>query len=972
MSVYTFGVRIILNDAAAPIAQDTSIGLYNTQGNSEFRWVQNDVSGVSDWCSSMLAKDGIGAYSREIDLQYGGNVASPGRCSIRIKNTGQFANKLEALDISLISLVVEVILFTDSTESLQWRGFVDNTSFDAKSFSINATGYYTKRRANLNGVNTDFVGSLCIGYLPYAKFIKVIDTKTVHDNQELFTLYIDSIAQNNPTPKTYTFPTRPNDSGWAFVYHTEVEDSDINTSSVVGKFVYVSDGFGKGQLRKIADCYIGGTGNLRTSVYLYQNRIWEKGYISSTDTNVVSAENQPEITILSIVQKYESDRWGWTLYDDNYVGEINAYAFSGGQFFRLPRKAFFVSDGLVAKDFEFFKNDNFSQIDSTDIYPVASIGSYQESNLSKLGISGYTKKHNGVFCAASGFQFDRTTTITEPTLSYVTNTIKNDYTSYKIEADISTGAGTVSMDYYSVVKFTLPEIPDDLQFDTVHFMLRLKTSLNYDALGLSNQDYKVRLIMKSFNNSENILDTDMGDDYWDTQTDWGFIDNYPYYYFVPDSSPDLRDTNYLLDSPFFTTSTSEQKRQSITGHHNFELPGITSIEKYRSISYVCLLIKRDVDITSGFLQGYTENLQFDAAGVMFKKSQTISDNVFCYIRGRKFNSTWGSRKNTSHYISNPIDLLEHVNRLQNWSENSTAPADGWGTGYATNAKIKTSGNGSFDSTATELAAAKAFTIAGQITDYEKLYTDSIKKSVCRNFHLASWVDKNGFECVKRIIDISSVPTDLITLDEIIDRDSITIEEVSKGNVFAEPFVQYNYNVAANSYDGKIAVTNVSQAAYDSSYTPGWVGTDAEEYWLKCKQLLTRSNEVNTPPSDLTDLTWVNGSTGQAIAEEYLKNWIDFQLTFKKKVELTTHFLVAGQWEECHTFSLQLPNQTADRVLYCIVDKLVINPNAQYEVKVSAFVYGGETETIVTYENATDSTEYLESVTDNINRKEMVV
>lgn len=47
-------------------------------GNSVFRWIQNTVSGVSNWKEDVLAVGGIGVFTRSIDLKRGGQYQRPG------------------------------------------------------------------------------------------------------------------------------------------------------------------------------------------------------------------------------------------------------------------------------------------------------------------------------------------------------------------------------------------------------------------------------------------------------------------------------------------------------------------------------------------------------------------------------------------------------------------------------------------------------------------------------------------------------------------------------------------------------------------------------------------------------------------------------------------------------------------------------------------------------------------------------
>ena len=49
---------------------------------SVFRWLQNQVAGVSNWSHTMLTDGGIFPFTRFIDIKNGGNIASPGAISL--------------------------------------------------------------------------------------------------------------------------------------------------------------------------------------------------------------------------------------------------------------------------------------------------------------------------------------------------------------------------------------------------------------------------------------------------------------------------------------------------------------------------------------------------------------------------------------------------------------------------------------------------------------------------------------------------------------------------------------------------------------------------------------------------------------------------------------------------------------------------------------------------------------------------
>jgi len=123
--------------------------------NSRFRWVQQAIDGVSGWCATMLVPKGIGAWTRQIDLRRGGNIATPGTCSATVKNTSKFWDSLADASIYLNGLVFNVYEFQGSTKSRVWWGICEKPKWDAKKYTVPAKGGYNRRKANLGTIITE-------------------------------------------------------------------------------------------------------------------------------------------------------------------------------------------------------------------------------------------------------------------------------------------------------------------------------------------------------------------------------------------------------------------------------------------------------------------------------------------------------------------------------------------------------------------------------------------------------------------------------------------------------------------------------------------------------------------------------------------------------------------------------------------------------------------------------------------------
>jgi hypothetical protein len=313
--------------------------------------------------------------------------------------------------------------------------------------------------------------------------------------------------------------------------------------------------------------------------------------------------------------------------------------------------------------------------------------------------------------------------------------------------------------------------------------------------------------------------------------------------------------------------------------------------------------------------------------IIFKKSINLNDTIYVPFQGRIYNSTWNHGKTSASLIESPLDMLEHVNRLQNWSEVNAAPTGGWGTAYADNAKIKLSGTGSFDSTDTHINPLRDdFKAACGIYDYKKAYTDEIKKRLCYEFDMISWVDKDGYECVDRYLPSLTAPTETIDMTKIpmTDRKNISITLPAPTDIYCQPFVRYNKNPGDGTFQSVISITSVSADVYSASYVTGIdTPADALNLWTACHRLWLKCRMITEPPTDMTDLEFANGAGGYAIAYEKISNWIAGMAY--PRITLPAHYNDVGAWEEGHRFYIQLPHQTNNVIVECQLESITVNP-----------------------------------------------
>ena len=311
------------------------------------------------------------------------------------------------------------------------------------------------------------------------------------------------------------------------------------------------------------------------------------------------------------------------------------------------------------------------------------------------------------------------------------------------------------------------------------------------------------------------------------------------------------------------------------------------------------------------------------------------------------------RKNACSLINNPIDIAEHILRLQNWSEQNETKD--WGKEYANNPLIDVSTNeGGFDYA--DLDMIKSLRPARQPQTYNDCWSDSLLKSLCKQFFLCNFQDPaTGKERISYIAEKSLTdPTTTIQLGDILGNISYVKYPRMKG-IYCEPFVRYAQNYGDGSFDKIIQITNSNADTYDSSYVIGIDNTTkARLMWTRAHVLWNAFRQIEPPPSDLTDLTWV---TEDQDAEWVLDKWFTWMgalntdgtpegITFepKKRISFTVPYEIGKNWFISFHFKLQLPHQTNDEAIECLIYKTnKITTMGRESVNVSVVLYGSASE-----------------------------
>ena len=531
--------------------------------------------------------------------------------------------------------------------------------------------------------------------------------------------------------------------------------------------------------------------------------------------------------------------------------QIPPYGFQIGP---LPGQAN-LGNGFVF-DLKQFRDDP-SRVLSFDIFPCLNLQKYLASDLAVFSRGTAQQKLTGD-CLYSGTIFN--TPAGGCTLSNPANASNRDGASYAVcNYSLYDSVTNPAIDTWCALDFDLPLSRLLHEYDAYYIGINMSSFLDWLNATTSSRHFFLAwrrfMGVAQYANATTLAN---GDGYVDGKegsgdTTWKNINTLPDFYYQSNAPAT---NNQFFYVQFLSGSL-------MNGYQLYALDGFKTVDNLKSISKMSIL----KDVISSVGGAYTQQIRFNKLALICELSSDISQALYSIFSGRIFNDTWGSRKTATTLMTNPIDIFEHVCRSQNWAEVGDLVV--YGKQYCQNAKIKTSGAGSFDDSS--LAAIKALSPVFQITEEKKGWTDSIKSDLCKRYFLISRQDEQGFECVHYIdpqLSDSSTPDTMVTFKDMLGQVGDTTEPKTE-DVFVEPFVNYSYNPGTNQYDCQLRVLNSSDSEWIGTgtlaspqfaagsgwqpvYTPGFQGTDGEAIWNSCNALWTRFRTLITPPSDMTD------------------------------------------------------------------------------------------------------------------------
>lgn len=250
-------------------------------------------------------------------------------------------------------------------------------------------------------------------------------------------------------------------------------------------------------------------------------------------------------------------------------------------------------------------------------------------------------------------------------------------------------------------------------------------------------------------------------------------------------------------------------------------------------------------------------------------------------------------------IEDPITALKYIKKLQNWSE--LGVDYDFGKDPVPEALIKPSGDGSYLSST--LDEVKGLEIARQILNENEAYTDDLAESLCREFFLISYQDKDGYECVKYLLD-GTTPTETISYSDIQGKIG-ELEEPTAKNVFCEPVVNYAYDYALGVYTKQLRINNITKDVYSADYSTGFSGSDGQGAWNTCRELYNIVKQIEPMPQRLTDTKWIQTYD---TALWYLENLLIWMKSYR--ITLSVDYDKGRLWDVGTRITLTLPHQTS--------------------------------------------------------------
>ncbi len=488
---------------------------------------------------------------------------------------------------------------------------------------------------------------------------------------------------------------------------------------------------------------------------------------------------------------------------------------------------------------------------------------------------------------------------------------------------------TNSANYWHCIEFKLPSYPEKFTFNNIYLGLKVDTESVISA-GVAASNFKLRIKYKKwYGVASLIVSKDSKDDRFVTENAMDELDSLPDFYYDPNADTDSKNFYYQYDGS-----------HKLYGYTAFELSDIDSKAKYEQIESIMIMLRRNTGVSAG---NDTSRIWIYDSAIIFKKEADIKSEIYTPFQGRIYTDTWGSRRTATDMIDYPHDVLEHIIRLQNWSDTSTAET--WGKAYADSPLIDTSAvEGGFGHPS--LSSITGLNCARQILSESEAYTDKLKESLCRDFFICSFNKHSatyaGYEALSFLpleFDEKGYTIDAatITLSKLINVKSIEMQ--SQEDVFCEPLIRYKRNYANDEFEGLIQIKNVAASSYDASYVIGYTGESAEYIWRLAKALWNFYRHVEEPPNELIESEWIRSEEAALVKMQSWLRWmgtiytggdISTQSNYKveppKRITFDMPYQLAESYFISQRVKIQIPHYTNNVAVESILESISHNIN----------------------------------------------
>jgi hypothetical protein len=137
------------------------------------------------------------------------------------------------------------------------------------------------------------------------------------------------------------------------------------------------------------------------------------------------------------------------------------------------------------------------------------------------------------------------------------------------------------------------------------------------------------------------------------------------------------------------------------------------------------------------------------------------------------------------------------------------------------------------------------------------------------------------------------------------------------DIYCAPIINYAYDYATEKFTRQLRVENVWESTFNAAYCPGIEAADAEDIWNECHALWAKVRQIEPMPSNLTDRSWVpDYDTALWCLHQQLK------LMTLKRCSFSVGYTVGRKWDIGTHFKLQLPHETNNHAIECVVEEIV--------------------------------------------------